>query len=104
MDGANVYLLECCDGSLYCGITRRSMEERLSEHQLGTLDGYTARRRPVRLLWSEHFVNLTDAITCERRIKGWSRAKKQALAAGDWRLLQELAVAHRDRASPDVSP
>ena len=99
MDGATVYLLECADGSLYTGITRRPVEERVSEHQLGISAGYTFSRRPVRLIWAEHFVNLTDAIVCERRIKGWSRAKKQALAAGDWRLLQDLSIAYRDRTS-----
>ena len=99
MDGATVYLLECADGSLYTGITRRTVEERVSEHQLGISAGYTFSWRPVRLIWSEHFVNLTDAILCERRIKGWSRAKKRALAAGDWRLLQDLSIAYRDRAS-----
>ena len=97
MDGANVYLLECADGSFYCGITRKSVEERLSEHQNCVFKGYTASRLPVRLAWSEHFINLTDAISCEQRIKGWSRAKKRALVAGDWSLLQQLAIAHRDR-------
>jgi putative endonuclease len=36
-------------------------------------------RRPVRLVWSEHFERITDAIAVERKIKGWSRAKKPAL-------------------------
>jgi putative endonuclease len=31
------------------------------------------------------------AIAAERRIKGWSRAKKQALIRNDWRALQQLA-------------
>ena len=99
MDGAHVYLVECADHSLYCGITERTVEERVSEHNSGVFKGYTSVRLPVRLIWSEHFVNLTDAITCERRIKGWSRAKKSALAAGDWAMLQDLAKAYRDRLS-----
>lgn len=91
MDGATVYLLVCADGHVYCGITQRPLEERLSEHENGTFAGFTSRRRPVRLLWSEHFVMLTDAIACERRLKGWSRAKKLAMARGDWAEVQALA-------------
>ena len=91
--GATVYLLRCVDGSLYCGMTKRSVEERVYEHNCATFKGYTSSRLPVTLLWSEHFINLTDAITAERRIKGWSRAKKRALAAGDWLLLQDLSIA-----------
>jgi len=35
-------------------------------------------------VWSEHFDRTTDAIAIERKIKGWSRAKKKALIEGDW--------------------
>ncbi len=92
MDGASVYLLRCADGSFYCGSTRKDVSERVSEHQNGHFPAcYTFRHRPVTLVWSEHFANVTDAIATERRIKGWTRAKKEALAAGDWALLQRLA-------------
>ncbi len=92
MEGAYVYLLECSDGSLYCGSTRHEMETRLSEHQNGLYrDSYTSKRRPVTLLWSEHFANITDAVACERRLKGWSRAKKLAMARQDWTEVSRLA-------------
>jgi putative endonuclease len=45
----------------------------------------------VRLVWSEHFERITDAIAAERQIKGWSRAKKEALAKGEWQRVQQLA-------------
>jgi predicted GIY-YIG superfamily endonuclease len=60
-------------------------------HQSGTFKGYTARRRPVELIFQEHFNSREDAFAAERRIKGWSRQKKLALAEGDWPEIIRLA-------------
>jgi putative endonuclease len=79
-----LYLLKCADGSYYTGTTRVRLEKRISEHQAGTFDGYTATHTPVALVFSESFDRITDAIAAERKIKGWSRAKKEALIAGDY--------------------
>lgn len=54
-------------------------------------DGYTSDRRPVELVFSEYFERILDAIAMERRIKGWSRAKKETLIAGDFDRLRELS-------------
>ena len=89
--GAHVYLLRCADGSYYVGSARLGLERRLSEHNDGTYGGYTARRRPVELVWSQHFLDITDAIAVERQIKGWSRAKKEALIRGDYGEIRMLA-------------
>ena len=86
-----VYMLLCADGSYYVCITRTGLEKRVSEHQTGKYRGYTFTRRPVQLLWSESFLRLTDAIACERRIKGWRREKKEALVRGDYDALKALA-------------
>jgi putative endonuclease len=45
----------------------------------------------VQLVWSEYFDRITDAIAVERQIKGWSRAKKEALIRGDWSSIELLA-------------
>ena len=92
MDGASIYILRCSDGSYYTGITRRSVEERVSEHSQG-LDAecYTFSRRPVTLVHSEHYARIVDAIAAERRIKGWTRAKKEAYIRGDFPALIALA-------------
>jgi putative endonuclease len=37
------------------------------------------------------FEQITDAIAAERQLKGWSRAKKEALIRGDWNSVQSLA-------------
>ena len=89
---AFVYILRCADGSYYVGSARgESLDRRLSEHQMGTYGGYTSRRRPVTLVHAEHFDRITDAISAERRIESWSRAKKEALIREDWDTLQWLA-------------
>ncbi|GLK70718.1 GIY-YIG nuclease family protein [Ancylobacter dichloromethanicus] len=89
--GAFVYMLRCADGSFYVGSTSGSLEKRLAEHQSGSYPGYTFRRRPAVLVWSEPFERITDAIAAERQIKGWSRIKKQALTRGEWETLRQAA-------------
>jgi putative endonuclease len=84
------YLLRCNDGSYYTGHTD-DIEVRLAQHQAGALGGYTAKRRPVTLVWSDSFMTRDDAFFVERKLKGWSRAKKEALIAGDWELVSQLA-------------
>ncbi len=92
-------LLRCADGSYYVGHTD-DLDVRLAQHNGGTCGGYTAKRRPVALVWSEQFTTRDDAFAAERRIKGWSRAKKEALIVGDWGRLQKLA---RNRQDPSTS-
>ena len=89
--GAHVYMLRCADGSYYVGSARLGLDRRLSEHNNGIYGGYTSKRLPVELVWSEHFTDITDAIAVERQIKGWSRAKKEALMRGDFETVRALA-------------
>ena len=91
MSGASIYILRCADGSYYTGITRRSVEERVSEHALGLIPGYTSTRRPVTLMFAEHYERIDEAVAAERRLKGWSRAKKEAYQRGDYSALVALA-------------
>lgn len=104
VEGASVYILLCADGSYYAGLTRKEVETRVSEHNLGINTDYTTRRRPVKLVWSEHFELLTEAIATERRIKGWSRAKKEALIRGDYEALPPLAARRNKKGSAKRSP
>lgn len=89
--GAFVYILRCADGSYYVGSTRASLEERVAQHQAGVFGGYTARRRPVELVFHQEFEHITDALASERQLKNWSRAKKAALIRGDFAALRGLA-------------
>jgi len=88
---ATVYILLCADGSYYVGITRREPEQRLWEHNQRLVEGYTASRTPVQLVFAERFERVVDAIAQERQIKGWSRRKKEALIRGDYEALPDLA-------------
>ncbi len=72
-------------------LSRGALEKRIAEHNAGTFGGYTAKRRPVELVFSQGFANIIDAITAERQLKGWGRAKKEALIGGDFEALRQLA-------------
>ena len=85
----HVYLLRCRDGTYYAGHTDE-LEARLLQHQTGDT-GYTATRKPVDLVWQGEFESREGALAFEQQIKGWSRAKKEALIAGDWERVQVLA-------------
>ena len=91
------YLLRCSDGSFYAGHTD-DLDRRIAQHHAGEIPGYTHDRRPVDLAWSQDFSTRHEAMAAERQIKGWSRAKKAALIAGDWTALHEAAIPPSERA------
>lgn len=84
------YMLRCSDGSYYTGHSD-DLEKCVAEHHAGEVPGYTQSRRPVELVWCADFPTRTEALEAERRIKGWSRAKKEALIRGDWVAIRRLA-------------
>lgn len=88
---AFVYILRCRDGKYYVGSTRDTLERRVNEHNAGVYDGFTKSRRPVQLVYHEEFDRITDAIAAERQLKGWSRAKKEAIIRGDLQALVNLS-------------
>ena len=96
------YLLRCADGSYYAGHTD-DLDLRFAQHNQGLLGGYTAKRRPVELMWSDRFPTRDEAFAAERKVKGWSRAKKEALIAGDWDLISVLAR-NRQPLGAEVAP
>lgn len=88
---AHVYILKCRTGHYYVGSTTAALDRRVAEHNSGLFGGYTKSRRPVTLVFAEEFADVTDAIAAERQLKGWSRAKKEALIAGDFERLKLLS-------------
>ncbi len=92
-----VYIVQCADGSYYTGLTKQEIEARLWEHNEGIYCGYTSIRRPVKLVFTETYDRITEAIARERQIKGWSRAKKEALIALDYEALPELSHNRQDK-------
>ena len=99
----HAYMLRCSDGSYYVGHTD-DLDVRMATHQSGLLPGYTRSRRPVQLVWQQDFPDRDQAFAAERQIKGWSRAKKEALIRGDWEAVQLLARKLFLRPSFDTPP
>lgn len=86
-----MYLLRCSDDSYYVGVTSE-LEERLEQHATGwDPKAYTHERRPVTLVYRAAFSEIGDAIAFEKRIKRWSRKKKEALIAGEYEKLPGLS-------------
>ena len=74
MAEAYTYILECKDGSLYTGWTRR-----VKAHNEGRGAKYTRSHRPVRLVYFESFATKEEALAREAAIKKLPRAKKLEL-------------------------
>jgi tRNA/rRNA methyltransferase len=100
------YILKCADGSYYTGHTD-DLELRIAQHHDGYfVDCYTRSRRPLELAWASDFPTRHEALESERRIKNWSRAKKEALIGSDWKRLSLLAIppSERDSRTGNFSP
>jgi putative endonuclease len=89
--GLSVYILLCFDNSYYTGVTN-DVEKRVQQHSFGiNPECYTYSRRPVALKWANWFKINSEAFHWETQIKGWTRAKKEALINGEFELLPGLS-------------
>lgn len=77
-----VYMVRCADGTLYTGYARDT-QARVRVHNSGKGAKYTRSRLPVTLVYSEQCESLSTALKRERQLKPWSRARKEALIAGN---------------------
>ena len=98
MSKAWVYILRCADGSYYTGHTH-NIEKRLNEHANGKASEWTRHRLPIELVFQQEIPDENSAFQAERQIKNWSRAKKEAMIAGDSDLLKWLAKKPKYRTS-----
>ncbi len=86
-----VYILSCSDGSFYVGITG-NLEQRWAQHQTGYFTScYTHKRKPLILEYHREFYDVIAAILFEKKLKGWTSAKKKALINNDFNTIQSLA-------------
>jgi putative endonuclease len=85
-----VYVLRCADDSLYVG-SSQNRDDRVKDHNEGRGAAYTFKHGPVHLVYCETFRLEREALTRERQLKRWSRAKKEALIAGDLEKLKYLS-------------
>ncbi len=89
-----LYILHCSDGSYYIGTTD-DLPKRLACHRSARGPRYTSLRLPVFLVYSEPHSSISSARLRERQLKGWSRAKKEALLRRDLDALRELSKARK---------
>lgn len=76
--GYYTYILECADGTYYCGWTT-DPARRLSEHNSGIGSRYTRTRRPVRMVYLKSLPSRNEAMRMEAMIKKTPRQKKAEL-------------------------
>ena len=92
-----VYILKCSDGTYYTGLTK-DLVGRIQDHQKGIrITSYTYSRRPIELVWNVVTESYPEALLWEQKIKGWSRAKKEALIRSDIDGIHEIVKAERKR-------
>jgi len=92
----HTYILRCNDGTLYVGSTI-DLDKRLWQHENGEGAAYTRRRRPVELAWCGEFERIEDAFALEKRLQGWSHAKRVAFIEGGFEAVRALNRQRRGR-------
>ena len=83
-------------GVLYIGITN-DLERRVNEHREGLTPGFTNIYRVRHLVYFEEFDRPSDAITREKEIKGWTRARKLELIHSTNLAMEDLSASWRKR-------
>jgi len=86
-----VYILRSIDNYLYIGQTN-NLEKRVREHieHLEKAAKFTKEHNNFELVYKEEFLTRLESMRREKQLKGWTRAKKEALIAGDYELLKKL--------------
>jgi predicted GIY-YIG superfamily endonuclease len=90
MDIWYLYILECCDKSLYTGVTL-NLQRRIKAHDNGSGGSYTHSKLPVSLVYFESYSTKSEALKRELQIKGWARKKKLALIRQELETLKKLS-------------
>lgn len=73
-----VYIVVCKDKSYYIGISN-DVKKRVKKHNSGKGAKYLRGKTPVTLLYTEKYVNKSQARKREIQLKKWSRRKKEWL-------------------------
>ena len=85
------YIVRCSGDSYYVGSTT-DLERRIWQHNFSPEGAaYTRHRRPVTLVLAAEFDRIDEAFAFEKRVQGWSRAKREALIRGDFDALPGLS-------------
>ena len=86
-----IYILRSAENDLYIGQTN-NLDKRVKEHveHLEKAAKFTKEHDGFKLVYKELFGTRLDAMRRENQLKGWTRAKKEALISGDFELLKRL--------------
>ncbi|SEA54864.1 putative endonuclease [Psychroflexus halocasei] len=92
-----VYIIKCADNTYYTGMTN-NINRRWYEHCFDqeNKSAYTYSRKPLKLVFYETFNDVKQAYAFERKIKKWSKAKKEALIEKNWDRLKKLSECQND--------
>lgn len=86
-----MYILKCSDSTYYTGVTS-NLYQRIFQHETGLYPNcYTVSRRPLELVFYCEFTDINLAFEIEKKIKKWSRTKKEALINEEYEKLPNLA-------------
>ena len=86
-----VYILASPSGVLYTGVTN-DIEARTLQHKQKKVDGFSRRYNVTRLVYFEVFADIRLAISREKQVKSWRRAKRVALIESRNRPWADLAA------------
>jgi putative endonuclease len=85
----SLYILRLPDNRLYVGISK-DPQSRLKYHRQSKGAKFTKYSKNPKLVYAEECFDLLTAMRREKQLKGWTRAKKEALIIGDLKLLKNL--------------
>ncbi len=88
----HAYIMASASGVLYIGVTNH-LERRVAQHKAGTIQGFTSKYKTTKLVYSEPYGDIREAIAREKQWKGWRRAKKIALIESANRNWTDLSLA-----------
>ncbi|WDH78856.1 GIY-YIG nuclease family protein [Microbacterium esteraromaticum] len=88
------YVLRCSDGTFYVGSTK-DLDARVQTHAQGMGSDYTSCRLPVTLVWWAEFDRIDEAFALEKRMQGWSHAKRLAFMEGGYDAIKGWSARER---------
>ena len=90
------YILRLQSGALYIGATK-NLEQRYKKHCAGSAGKTTALDPPEAIVFKEEYELFSTARRREAQVKRWSRAKKEALVAGNKEKLRTLSKSRENK-------
>ncbi len=87
----NLYILKFRNNSLYIGQTN-NLKQRLIDHKnkAERASKFTKENGEFELVYQEEYATQLESMRSEKQLKGWTRAKKEALISGNLDLLKKL--------------